>query len=207
MTKPKAAHVEPRGMVLKGDRVHPEHRDGGPDHLARKTQRLFERLAREHGDHCMGCGRPYRDQDRTQIGYAVNNKPMMVGACCGHRLVSALASTIYRAPEGLPPWQADDAAWFDDHPERSFRLRASWPGEWAADSIEPCTIVRQQEPGQRLRTCVERVRELLPTDPPDAVLWAMVDLLTEARERGQTGMITMEAIRERSLQLATRGSA
>jgi hypothetical protein len=28
MTKPKAAGVQPRGMVLKGDIVHPELRDG-----------------------------------------------------------------------------------------------------------------------------------------------------------------------------------
>jgi hypothetical protein len=207
MTKPKAARVEPRGMVLKGDRIHPELRDGGPSHLTRKTRRLFDRLVHEHGDECMGCKRPYHDQDRSHLGYAANGKPLMVGECCLSQLVSLLGFSIYFAPDRATPWKADDAAWFAAHPERSFRLRIGWPGEWGPETKDPCTIVQQQEPGRRLRTCVEQVRDLLPVDPPDAVLWAMLELLKEAREHGETGMIPWEAIRERSLQLAIRGSA
>jgi hypothetical protein len=207
MTKPKAAGVQPRGMVLKGDIVHPELRDGGPSHLTRKTRKLFERLAYEHGDNCMGCGRGYRDQECAHMGYAAHSKPLMVGDCCVERLVSVLGFSIYIAPDRTAPWKTDDAAWFAAHPARSFRLRIAYPGEWAPESKEPCTIVRQLEPGQRQRLCVEQVRDLLSIDPPDAVLWAMFELIQEARERGETGMIPREAIRQRSLQLALRGSA
>jgi hypothetical protein len=225
MTKPKAARAEPRGMVLKGDRIHPERRDGGPSHLTRKTRRLFERLARERGsDNCHGCGRAYDNHDVTSIGYAGGGELLQVGACCARRLVKVIAGSMYFTPDselvrlgkagkavqlgGGTAWSEDDRMWFAAHPERSFRLRASWPGEWDdPKAIEPCTIVRQQQPGERRRICVERMRELLPVDPPDVVLWAMFELLEEARERGEVGMISKEAIFDRARQLAIRGSA
>ena len=199
MTKPKKG--EPRDSGYDGHVRRPKL-------SARQFRRLFEQLHRENDtDYCMGCGRKYWNGDSSSIGYNANRELIMVGECCLDLLISAIGISLYQAPDRVPPWLADDAAWFSAHPGRSFRLRISSPGEWGPKLIEPYTLVRQEEPGKRRRVCVAGVRDLLPTDPPDAVLWAMFDLLQEARQCGDNRIISADEIRQRSVQLAMRGSS
>jgi hypothetical protein len=84
---------------------------------------VYERMRHQHADHCMGCGRPYQDQDPAFIGYAADNKPMMVGKCCSQRVASLIGVAVYMAcatppyfaTDGTLPWQweddPDDATW------------------------------------------------------------------------------------------------
>lgn len=91
---------------------------------------------------------------------------------------------------GEHSWKADDAAWFKTHPERSHRLRPVLQGEAEAMPVRiPSSqvpkgyrvdvLVRQVEPGKRIRTLFCRSAEI---DIPDeeAIIHAIFDTVASA---------------------------
>jgi hypothetical protein len=69
------------------------------------------------------------------------------------------------------PWKSDDRDWFAQNRERSHRMRAPFPGE--LDGVEipagrkVIMLVRQVEPGRRLRAAFAPDVILLPGSPHD----------------------------------------
>lgn len=86
------------------------------------------------------------------------------------------------------PWKEDDASWFAAHSERSHRMRPSFPGEFGSierDFLTPPehhevqTLVRQIEPGRRIRTPFCRdMRTPIPDLEP--LLHAIYDLVSKS---------------------------
>lgn len=69
------------------------------------------------------------------------------------RLISEGGSQTLILYFDATPWKKDDAAWFADHPLRSFRIRRIYPSEWPIlDKTITHSLVRQLEPGIRDRT-------------------------------------------------------
>lgn len=93
---------------------------------------------------------------------------------------------------GEHPWKAEDAAWFKSHPDRSHRLRPVHEGEAETvlasipkDQIPPNhqveILVRQVEPGKRIRASFARNMEI---DIPDQeeIIHAIFDAVASAGE-------------------------
>jgi hypothetical protein len=90
------------------------------------------------------------------------------------------------------PWKTDDANWFKDHPARSHRLRAVFPGEdhptFTGVVEKPCSpgwelqvLVRQIEPGKRVRMGFLRCLKM-PVPDNEAFIHAMFDFVAENRD-------------------------
>ena len=83
------------------------------------------------------------------------------------------------------PWKSADAAWFKANPTRAHRLRARFAGEFDQDDqtllpeagYEPIVIVRQVEPGCRIRRVFNVNTEIAIPDIEE-VLHAIFDQLT-----------------------------
>jgi hypothetical protein len=112
--------------------------------------------------------------------------------------VHAPASNVHLA-DSL--WKADDAAWFEDHPDRSHRLRPMLEGEAATVPAEITTavlpekhrldmLIRQIDVGKRMRTIFCRNTEVAIPDSEE-VIHAIFDLVTE---RGRKGVVSSEEI-------------
>ena len=81
-------------------------------------------------------------------------------------------------------WKADDRVWFEQHPERSHRARLAFPGEADAHAarVPPghvlLTLLRQVEPGKRVRTGFYLNAELWPAPEIEAVAHLLFDIAT-----------------------------
>jgi hypothetical protein len=195
-----------------------------------QPRRRLERLAGEHGDNCMGCGRRFANHDTCVTGYDGAGALVILGQCCAEqRLVSVVGMSIYLDPtsaagamvaKGAPlstgtAWGEDDRTWFAAHPERSHRLRAALPGEWPEGGWD-LTVVRQLQPGERVRQPLKR--EILPDAPrdlaeeaawleetPEAAAWAFFELCREAG--GTDRVLTKQTVMARAAALGTKGQA
>jgi hypothetical protein len=91
-----------------------------------------------------------------------------------------------------PPWKVADAEWFEQHPERSHHARLPMAGEAEAfglDRREPppqdhglCMLVRQVEPGRRIRTAIFMPEPTLPVPDLEPLAHALFDIA--ARDAG-----------------------
>ena len=68
--------------------------------------------------------------------------------------------TLTFAPNGASPWKEADRKWFETHPDRTIRIRDQFAGETFAGRVGPndhvpFTLVRQLEPGCRVRRPVD----------------------------------------------------
>jgi hypothetical protein len=86
-------------------------------------------------------------------------------------------------PDG--PWKEDDRNWFEQNPKRSHRARLPFPGE--ADKEAAGTpaehtmimLVRQVEPGNRLKTNFYLTTEALPVPDDEAIIHALFEIAME----------------------------
>ncbi|GEM_PF-3389268 len=99
-------------------------------------------------------------------------------------------------------WKRDDAAWFEANPTRSHRLRPLLDGEREAMPTERAfgpmpaghelqVVVRQVEPGQRIRSFFGR-NLAVPIPDDEAVIHALFDTLQSGGEPG--GVISVEHV-------------
>jgi hypothetical protein len=94
------------------------------------------------------------------------------------------------------PWKDNDREWFEDHPDRSHRLRSRFDEELPPD-VENCpppgheqqTLVRQLEPGKRIRVFFHRNVNVEIPDV-ESVIRALFDLVA-SREIPPGGMIAL----------------
>ena len=83
-------------------------------------------------------------------------------------------------PDG--PWKDDDRIWFEQNRERSHRVRMPFPGEYDAEAAKAPTghvlivLVRQVEPGMRIRPAVSLNADLLPLPDDEAVAHALFEV-------------------------------
>lgn len=105
--------------------------------------------------------------------------------------IAGRAKNIFVADQ---PWKADDAAWFKNNPQRSHRLRAILEGEAATLPPQVTTaevpanhrleiLVKQVEPGARIRTLFCRNMEFALPDRED-VIHALFDTVAKSGNRG-----------------------
>lgn len=57
-----------------------------------KTQRFIN----ENHDNCTSCGREYKEEDRTHLGYTAKRKLVYVGDCCSKKLVETIIRHSYQ---------------------------------------------------------------------------------------------------------------
>jgi hypothetical protein len=82
------------------------------------------------------------------------------------------------------PWKSDDRTWFEQNPERSHRVRMPFPGELdeevAKVPAEHALIVllRQVEPGNRLKAGFYLHADLLPVPDSEAIAHALFEVAT-----------------------------
>ncbi|WHU03665.1 hypothetical protein [Sphingomonas sp. NIBR02145] len=98
-------------------------------------------------------------------------------------------------------WKSDDAAWFENHPTRSHRLRPLIGDEAEVSGFTHSTLmplrhemqilVRQVEPGKRMRLSFGRNLDV-PIPDDEEVLHALFDLVSEG---GEGSVISAEAMR------------
>jgi hypothetical protein len=81
------------------------------------------------------------------------------------------------------PWKTDDRIWFERNPQRSHRVREPFPGE--AEQPPPAVaghtlivLVRQVEPGSRIRRGFYLNSELLPVPDSEAIAHMLFDIAT-----------------------------
>jgi hypothetical protein len=80
------------------------------------------------------------------------------------------------------PWKNDDRVWFEKNPSRAHRLRPPFPGEMdetAAETPAGCellVLVRQVEPGSRMRAGLHFGVDWLPLPDHEAVAHALFEV-------------------------------
>jgi hypothetical protein len=85
------------------------------------------------------------------------------------------------------PWKDDDREWFKIHPERSHRVRLPHPDEGGKelgpvpDGHVLIVIVRQVQPGIRMKNAFYLEAELWPVPEDEAVAHALFDLVEHRR--------------------------
>lgn len=83
------------------------------------------------------------------------------------------------------PWKENDRNWFEQNPKRSHRARLPFPGEAdkeAAGAPAEHTmimLVRQVEPGNRLKTNFYLITEALPVPDDEAIIHALLEIAME----------------------------
>lgn len=103
-------------------------------------------------------------------------------------------------------WKRDDARWFEQNPGRTHRARVPFPGEIEVE-VEPPTgsvpivLVRQVEPGSRLRIVCDLSTVLLPLPDDEAAVHALFDT-TMRREA-----VTVQTVRALIEKYRTNGTA
>jgi hypothetical protein len=83
------------------------------------------------------------------------------------------------------PWKTDDRDWFEQHPERSHRARLPFPGEVTPEEIgsvpeghQPLMLIRQVEPGKRIRGAFFILSQMLPVPDAESVAHALFEIAT-----------------------------
>ena len=93
----------------------------------------------------------------------------------------AAASSHQRA---RPSLKKDDREWFEQHPGRSHRARFPFDGEVGPEELVApeghrlLVLLRQVEPGKRIKTGFFISNELLPVPDAEAVAHALFDIAT-----------------------------
>jgi hypothetical protein len=95
-------------------------------------------------------------------------------AGCSHRRMDAI--NILDAA-----WKADDQVWFEQHPHRSHRARAPYPGEMPTTVDVPkdsefVWLIRQTKPGVRIKAGTALKRKAFPVPDNEAVVHALFDV-------------------------------
>lgn len=110
---------------------------------------------------------------------------------------AGISSTRRQVSLADNPWKADDAAWFQAHPDRSHRLRGLLPGELESfppdaapsaglpDDHEIQIVIRQIQPGQRIRVPFGRNLET-PIPDIEPVIHALFDSISARRAGSAT---------------------
>ncbi len=104
---------------------------------------------------------------------------------------------------GEYPWKSDDREWFAANPGRAHRLRPCFPGERGGDAEpwdevpppvgrELLVLVRQIEPGKRVRICVDRPPDA-PIPDAEPILQAMFDLVAAGYTHGADRFVIGDA--------------
>jgi hypothetical protein len=83
------------------------------------------------------------------------------------------------------PWTLDDRDWFEQHPERSHRARSLFVGEFRPEEIgpvpeghQPLMLIRQVEPGRRIRAGFFIPSQMLPVPDAESVAHALFEIAT-----------------------------
>jgi hypothetical protein len=106
------------------------------------------------------------------------------------------------------PWKDDDRDWFKQNPSRSHRVRMPFPDEADKEAAEiPAghtliMLVRQVEPGKRLRTDLFINDELLPLPDNEAVAHALFEVAVQ-REPVPPNVETLNTLIEKYLASGT----
>jgi hypothetical protein len=99
------------------------------------------------------------------------------------------------------PWKADDRTWFEQNPKRSHRMRAPFPGELDGAKIptdrKVIVLLRQVEPGQRLKVAFAPDVVLLPGSPNDEAFTHALFEVAMGREAMPRDWRTLNALIEK----------
>jgi hypothetical protein len=84
------------------------------------------------------------------------------------------------------PWKDDDRIWFEQNPMRAHRMRLPFSGEYDAEALDAppghvlIVLVRQVEPGSRIRPGFYLDSDLLPVPDDEAAAHALFEVVTGA---------------------------
>jgi hypothetical protein len=160
--------------------------------LERALPKLFERNV------CSFCGNSFPHNSPTAGGFDAHGNVVLAGECCVHRVAQifslglalngahqATADRIFDDANGVlhsHPWTSDDRQWFERNPQRSHRARPPFPGECDEEVAKtPAShalimLLRQVEPGRRLRVAVPLGADLVPLLDDEAGVHGLFEL-------------------------------
>jgi hypothetical protein len=102
------------------------------------------------------------------------------------------------------PWKKDDRDWFERHAERSHRARLPFAGEVeqsaAPQGHQLLMLVRQVEPGKRIRAGLFISSQLPPVPDVEAIAHALFDVATEREPIPRDGKAMLALIRKYTIQ-------
>jgi hypothetical protein len=91
------------------------------------------------------------------------------------------------------PWKKDDREWFEQHPARAHRARFPFDGEVEAEKLvapqghQLLVLLRQVEPGKRIKSGFFISDELLPVPDVEAVAHVLFDIATRRQPVPRNG--------------------
>jgi hypothetical protein len=91
------------------------------------------------------------------------------------------------------PWKKDDREWFEQHSARSHRARLPFAGEVTLEQLAApeghrlLVLLRQVEPGKRIKNGFFISDELLPVPDVEAVVHALFDIATRRQPVPRNG--------------------
>jgi hypothetical protein len=105
--------------------------------------------------------------------------------------ISKKAGISANVPDWRPaPWKANDAKWFKDNPSRSHRIRAGFPNEPPSQDAPPdhvpLMLIRQVEPGTRVKIPIILHQKDMPVPDNDALLRAIFDVCAKSIPTAQS---------------------
>ena len=139
---------------------------------------------------------PYKELSLEQIEEAITAHQQrfaaideLTDAVARRAGVSHMAEKMtMRFDDDATSWKANDRDWFERNPTRSHRLRPVFPGEPSGrgnEAVPPGhelqVVVRQIEPGLRIRHSFFRNLEINDFPDDEALLHALFDLVVENR--------------------------
>jgi hypothetical protein len=97
------------------------------------------------------------------------------------------------------PWKDDDRAWFKQHSDRSHRIRLPFPGEVTKkidvpEGHELYLLIRQIEPGNRLKCSGFLNKEVLPLPDVEALAHVLFDIFV-SNNGGTDGPVSSAQVR------------
>ena len=171
----------------------------------RQFERQLRKLIRTRGDDCSLCGAEFQHNRRLPAGQKAPHGRGLGAEEVTHAL-GALERAIAAADEQMPddlwqragmsqppnasinvldrPWKQDDRAWFEQHPERSHRARFPFDGEVGPEELVApeghrlLLLLRQVEPGKRIKTGFFISNELPPVPDVEVVAHGLFDIAT-----------------------------
>jgi hypothetical protein len=161
----------------------------------RQFERQLRKLIRAAGDNCSLCGAEFQHNGRTFGGYDQHGKMALVGECCVERLHKIYTAGLFscRNYDFLPAGQNSMTRGLGLEQVVNALARFPFDGEVGPeDLVAPeghrlLVLLRQVEPGKRIKNGFFISNELLPMPDVEAVAHALFDIATRRQPIPRNG--------------------
>jgi hypothetical protein len=158
-----------------------------PQQQRRFLDRVLNNLIKRGA--CSICGNAWKSNSHTAYGLDAQSHVVVAGTCCIAKIVELMGYGFFGrgdSPDDLRElmrehsardWKIEDRVWFNEHPARSHRARIPFPGEDCLPDAKPSpgcapiNLVRQYQPGARLRRGFDLDANMVPITARSSTGW------------------------------------